>query len=230
MLVSGSGWIAVAQAASAGELLQPGVDHSAPESMLEALMEVADLPEFVLDPARFHSLLKITERGGREIIFLQRLERGFGGQHAALDGQMNALQPLRIQEAGGVAEDHPAIAGHRRNRPPAAVGQRLRAVANHLAAFEQLGHKRMPLELLQHALRIETRVGIVEPGDEAERDHIVLAAVNPGAAVFLRGQRPAHGVNHFAGSDAAGGNFPQFLYALAVGLRVAISVEIETLR
>ncbi len=106
--------------------------------MLEALMKVADLPELVLDPARFHSLLKIAERRGREIIFLQRFERSLGGQHAALDGEMNSLQPLRIQEAGGVAEDHPAVAGNRRNRPPAAVGQRLRAVANHLAAFEQL--------------------------------------------------------------------------------------------
>ena len=174
-------------------------------------MKVADLPEFVLDPARFHSLLKIAQRGGGEIIFLQRLECSFGGEHAALDGQMNAFQPLRIQKAGGVAEDHPAIAGHRRNRPPAAVGQRLGAVADHLAAFEQLGHERMPLELLQHALRIETRVGIVEPGDEAERHYIVFAAVNPCAAVFFRGQRPAHGVNHFAGSDAAGRELPKAL-------------------
>ncbi len=81
----------------------------------------------------------------------------------------------------------------------------------------------MLLELLQHALRIEARVGIVEAGDEAERDDVVLAAVNPGAAVFLRGQRPAHGVDHFAGRDAAGGNFPELFDALAVGLRVAIS-------
>ena len=110
----------------------------------------------------------------------------------------------------------------RRNRPPAAVGQRLGAVADHLAAFEQLGDERMLLEFLQHTLRIEARIGIVEPGDEAERDHVVFAAVNPGAAVFLRGQRPAHGVDDFAGRDAAGGDFPQFLDALSVGLRVAV--------
>ena len=60
VLVSRSRGIAGAQAASAGELLQAGVDHAAPESMLESLVEVADLPELVFDPARFHSPLKIA--------------------------------------------------------------------------------------------------------------------------------------------------------------------------
>ena len=38
---------------------RPALNHAAPESVLEALMEVADLPEFVFDPARFDSLLEI---------------------------------------------------------------------------------------------------------------------------------------------------------------------------
>ena len=87
---------------------------------------------------------------------------------------MNSLQALRIQKAGGVAEDHPAIARNRRNRPPSAVRHRLRAVADHLAAFEQLRDKRMLLEVLQHVLRIEPRIGIVEAGHEAERNDIVF--------------------------------------------------------
>src|SRR5580704_13621233 len=52
VLVSRGRGIAVAQTAAAGELLQAGVDHAAPESMLEALMKVADFPELVFDPAR----------------------------------------------------------------------------------------------------------------------------------------------------------------------------------
>ena len=74
---------------------------------------------------------------------------------------------------------------------------------------------------------IEARIGIVEAGDEPERHHVVLAAVDPRAAVFARGERPAHGVDHFAGSDAPRGHLPQFLHADAVGLRVAVLVELE---
>src|SRR5690348_15806196 len=100
---------------------------------------------------------------------------------------MNSLETLRIEKPGRVAEDHPAIPRDRRNGPPTAVWQRLRAVANHLAAFEQLGNERMLFEILQHVLRIEARVGIIEAGDEAERNDVVLAAVNPGAAIFFCG-------------------------------------------
>src|SRR5271165_6800998 len=121
---------------------------------------------------------------------------------------MDPLQALGIQKAGGVAEDHPAVAGNRRNRPPAAVRQTLGAVADHLSAFEKSGDEWMLLELLQHALRIETWIRIIEADDEAERDNVFFAAVNPGAAVFLPGQRPAHGVDDFSRRDAAGGNFP----------------------
>src|ERR1700737_3398153 len=138
---------------------------------------------------------------------------------------MDSLQALRIEEAGSVAEDHPAVAREGRNRPPAAVGQRLGAIADHFAAFEKAGHERMPLEFLQHALRVKPWVGIVESDDEAERDDIIFAAVNPSAAVFFCGQRPAYGVDDLARGDAAGGDFPQLLDALAVGLRVAIAIQ-----
>ena len=45
----------------------------------------------------------------------------------------------------------------------------------------------------------------------------------------MRGQRPAHGVDDFAGGDAAGGNFPKFFYADAIGLRVGVFGEIKFL-
>ena len=195
--------------------------------MLESLVQVAHLPEFFFDPARFDFLLELAQHRRRRIVFLQRFKGRLRGEHPALDRQMNSLEPRRIQEAGRVAEDHPSIARDRRNRPPAAVRHRLRAVADHLAALEQLRHKRMPLELLQHALRIEPRIGVVESRHEAERDDIVFRAINPRAAVFFRGERPAHRVNHFARSDAARGHFPQFFHADAVGLRIGVFRKIE---
>src|SRR2546426_2471938 len=50
-LIARGRWIAVTQAASAGNLLQTGMQHSPPESVLEALMEVANLPQLIFDPA-----------------------------------------------------------------------------------------------------------------------------------------------------------------------------------
>src|SRR5580698_5214384 len=116
-------------------------------------MKVANLPKLLFDPAGFDFLLERTECCGRRILFRQRLESSFSSQHAALDRQMNSFEALRVEETGGVAENHPAIARDRRNRPPAAIRQRLCAVANHLAALEQLRDERMLLEILQHVLR-----------------------------------------------------------------------------
>src|SRR4051812_23247920 len=87
----------------------------------------------------------------------------------------------------------------------------------------------MLLEALQNFLRIDTRVGIVESGDEAEGDDVVASAVNPCATVFAVGEGPAEGVNDFAGSNASAGNFPEFLHTDTVGLRVLAFLEIEAL-
>ena len=70
-----------------------------------------------------------------------------------------------------------------------------------------------------------TRVGIVEAGNEAERDDVVLRAVNPAAAVLLSRERIAHGVDDFACCDASGGDFPQLFHANAVDLRIAPLIE-----
>src|SRR5213594_1171947 len=85
----------------------------------------------------------------------------------------------------------------------------------------------MPLELLQHALRIQTRVRIVEAGYKSERHNVVRTTVNPRAAVFLRSQRPAHGVNNFSRTDPASRDFPEFLDSLTVrcGLRSRVSAK-----
>src|ERR1700757_1294401 len=107
---------------------------------------------------------------------------------------MNPFQARGIKKAGGVSDDHPSIAGERRQRPPSAIGKSLGAVTDHLAAIEQLGNKRMLFESLQHVLRVEARVAIVESGNESERDDgvfraRVLRTIDPRTTVFFRGQR-----------------------------------------
>ena len=88
--------IAVAQAAAAGDHLQPGVEHARKHAVLESLMQVANFPEFVFDPAGFDFLLETCQRRRRRIVFFQRFESGFGGEHAALDREMNSFQPRGI--------------------------------------------------------------------------------------------------------------------------------------
>ena len=65
VLIAGVWRIAVVEAASSGELLQAGVEHSCEKSMLESLMEVADLPEFIFDPAGFDFFL-VLRRAWRQ--------------------------------------------------------------------------------------------------------------------------------------------------------------------
>src|SRR5207249_3479231 len=101
--------ISLTHSAAARDLLQAGMDHAAQESMLESLMEVADFPKLFFDPTGFDSFRVLPNRGGRKIVALHRFEGCFRRQHAALDGQVNALEPLRIQQTGGVAGNHPAI-------------------------------------------------------------------------------------------------------------------------
>ena len=63
-----------------------------------------------------------------------------------------------------------------RLRVPAALGQRLGAVAHHLAAAQQVGDERVQLEALERRVRIEQRVVVVEADDEADRDAAARAS------------------------------------------------------
>src|SRR5271166_2633949 len=154
--------IARLQAASAGELLDACVEHAGEEPIFEALMKVAHWPKLALDPALLDAVLKRLEHLQREVVLRHAVKGSLGRQHSALDSEMNSLQPLRIQKASGIAEHHPSVSRQRRNAPPAAVGQRLRAVAHHLSAFQKLGDEGMLLEFLQYVLRVEAWIAVVE--------------------------------------------------------------------
>src|SRR5438445_172617 len=75
------------------------VEHAGPQAMLEALVEVADLPELFFNPAGFDAALEITEGGCRRVALFERFEGRLGGERAALDRQVDALQPGGIQES-----------------------------------------------------------------------------------------------------------------------------------
>ena len=99
VLIAGCSRIAVVKAASARDLLQAHVEHAGPQAMLEALVEVADLPELFFNPAGFDAALEITEGGCRRVALFERFEGRLGGERAALDRQVDALQPGGIQES-----------------------------------------------------------------------------------------------------------------------------------
>ncbi len=86
----------------------------------------------------------------------------------------------------------------------------------------------MGLPALEFLERAQVGVGIVQSGDEAQRDLVVLGVVEEGAAVGVGIHRPAGGVHHEAGLVHLGIDFPQLLHADAVGLRVAALVELVT--
>src|SRR5271157_919270 len=157
-----------AQTTSAGELLNAGMKHAGEEAVLESLMEVTHRPQFGLDPTFLDAILEGLQRLKRKIVFHHAVEGSLRRQHSALDRQMNPFEPLRIQESGGVSEHHPAVARERRNAPPTPVRQGLRAVADHLSILQQLGDEGVLLKFLQHALRVEARIAVVESSDETE--------------------------------------------------------------
>src|SRR5450755_4185119 len=103
-----------AHSATTGHLLDAGVHHARQKAPVEALVEVADWPQLLFDPALVYALLKFLQHVERVVIFRHRLKGSFGCQHAALDGEMNPFQSLRVQETSGVAQNHPTIARDRR--------------------------------------------------------------------------------------------------------------------
>ncbi len=85
----------------------------------------------------------------------------------------------------------------------------------------------MLLERLQHMLRIDARIFVVESGDKPERDHLAIDAIDPGSAVFIARKWVPQRVNDLALLDAPFRKLPQFLHPDAVRLRIALRIEIE---
>ena len=79
---------------------------------------------------------------------------------------------------------------------------------------------------LKRFVRIEKRIVIFQRDDHAERDAIVLQAVNPATAVEIRAERPAERVRDVARVDSSGLHVPQLFDSQAVDLRIQ-AVELQ---
>lgn len=149
-----------------------------------------------------------------------------GGQHARLHRLVGALDLGHVEQAGRVADQHRAGHLDLRQRLVAALDQGAGAGRKDLAAVEQLAHHRVVLELLEGLEGHEARVLVVQAADEAHRHAVLVEVVDEAAAVDLVGQRPADRVPDQARLYAALGQAPQFLQAGAVGLRVAVGIQL----
>ena len=180
--------------AAAGDELKPGVHHSQPAAMLEARMKVSHLAQLGNDPTLVYELFVTLQLLRGVILCQQRFKDCLRREHAAFDRRVNSLQSLRVEKPGAVANQQHSVGVNLRHREVAAGGDCLRAVANHLAAFEQLRDKRMRLEALKLGVRIEQRILIIQSGDVADIQNAVLHSVDPAAAVRPRVGRKAERV------------------------------------
>jgi hypothetical protein len=133
---------------------------------------------------------------------------------------VDAFEPRAIQESAGVAAEQHAVGRELRHRPPAALGNRLGAVGDGLAAGEQRAHERVGLEPLQVTVRVAGGIARVQAGDESDRPVRVVDAVDERAAERLGRERPVHRVDHAAFLHAARWHLPEFLHAGRVHLRI----------
>ena len=88
----------------------------------------------------------------------------------------------------------------------------------------------MRLEALELVEGREIRVRVAKPDDEADRDLIVFEMVEERAAIGVRIERPADGVDDAARPVFGRIDPPQLLKADPVGLRVAVAAKVEVLQ
>src|SRR5215831_16694431 len=95
------------------------------------------------------------------------------------------------------------------------------------AAFEDAPYIAMRLEFLKALMRIETRIEIIQPNDQPDRDTATGHVVNESSAELFIAQRPSHGVNDAAASAGFFRHVPYFLHADREDLRIAVPVQVE---
>ena len=117
------------------------------------------------------------------------------GQH----GIVAALDARHVHEAGRAADQRAAREGELGHRLLAALGERARAIAEPLAAFESAAHQRMGLETLELVERREIGIVVIEVDDEPDRNEIVLQMIEERAAAGAIVERPTEGVLHQTG-------------------------------
>ena len=178
-----------------GHRLERRVRESPPQAAVEARLDVAH--PLQLAPAVRRAPARLEARGAAG------LGQVLGGEHAAADRLVHALDLRHVERAGRVADEEQARRVHARQRLPAAGGDRARAVGEDLAALEQRPDLRVVLELLERLEGLEARVLVVEPGDVADVHAVAVEVIQEAAAVGARVDRPADRVLDQAGLGAA---------------------------
>src|ERR1700730_6495841 len=107
---------------------------------------------------------------------------------------MNAFELEGIERAGAVTHEDDAVSVRARHRPPAALGNRLCAIADHLAALEEPLYAGMQFEFLEFGVRFELRILVVETDDEPDIPNVAGHRVDESAAERLVGERLAQRV------------------------------------
>ncbi len=79
------------------------------------------------------------------------------------------------------------------------------------------------LEALEFLVGRQVRVGVTEADDEADGDLVVFQVVEEAATVGVGLHRPAPAMHDQAGLVLLWPDFPQFLEADAVGLRITVA-------
>ena len=217
----------VPESQAPGDELQTGVRHSHPQPALESLVKVADLGELGPDPRSAHPAIIGGHRFRAEIPLSQGVERRLGGEHPRFHGEVDSLEPLRVQERGVVAAKEPSRPGEPGHRVVAALGYGFRAVGMERSSLEQLRDEGMPLELLHQAVRVGRGIPVVEPHDEPHGPAVLIHPVDEPAAERLRIERMAHRVDHAPLRHAALGHAPDFLDSGRVDLGRAPFLKLE---
>src|SRR5688572_10363357 len=85
----------------------------------------------------------------------------------------------------------------------------------------------MLLEAVERHVRIEQRILVIEPGNEADRQLSLGHGVDEATAELLQAERIAHCVDHRARRDSSGRDLPQLLQADGKLLRLPPGTQLQ---
>ena len=125
------------------------------------------------------------------------LKDGACREDARMHRVVNAFERRHVHEPRCIAEEHDTVAGAAlRERIESALGDGFRAPLDHFAAGQELLQERMPLELLEQDVHVQTGIAIVEAHDEPQRNEVRLERIHEAPAECIAGQRPTERVDH----------------------------------
>ena len=153
----------------AGDAHERGLRPAQVEAgLLEDEPHVPPRAQVLHDEALVHGPVVGGQGGRRGVALLQRREDGPRRQDPGLHRVVDALERGHLHEAGGVAHHHQAVAVPPfRHRVEAALGDRLGAPLDQLAALEVRPEERVQLHALEEDVDVEAGVLVVEAHHEA---------------------------------------------------------------